>query len=178
MVIIVCLYVVALWLVFSKFRLVKWGWLSGTISLLIGGLVLATFLALFNYLTPLGRVTVTGRVLEVTPNVTGQIVAIPAKPNVEGQRVVSDRPGPIPVQGHAIAGLAGRGKAADQNSKGELRASDSECHRAQRAEYNAKRLADIQTLASDDANSQLKAQVDSEIGGVNTSVRASSGTAR
>ena len=67
---------------FSKFKLVRWGWLSGTISLLVGGFILATFLALFNYLTPSGRVTVTGRVVEVTPNVTGQIVAIPVKPNV------------------------------------------------------------------------------------------------
>ena len=54
MVIILCLYVVALWLVFSKFKLVRWGWLSGTISLLVGGFILATFLALFNYLTPSG----------------------------------------------------------------------------------------------------------------------------
>src|SRR3954452_4514073 len=82
MVIILCLYVVAMWLVFSKFRLVKWGWLSGTISLLIGGFILATFLALFNTLTPSGRVTVTGRVIEVTPNVTGQVIALPVKPNV------------------------------------------------------------------------------------------------
>ena len=72
---------VALWAVFSKFRMVPWGWLSGTISLLMGGFILATFLALFNCLTPSGRVTVTGRVVEVTPNVTGQIVAIPATPN-------------------------------------------------------------------------------------------------
>src|SRR4029434_3446040 len=69
-------------LVFSKFKLVRWGWLSGTISLLIGGFILATFLALFNYLPPSGRLPVTGRVVEVTPNVTGQIVAIPVKPNV------------------------------------------------------------------------------------------------
>ena len=82
MIIILCLYLVALWAVFLKFKLVRWGWLSGTISLLIGGFILATFLALFNYLTPSGRVTVTGRVVEVTPNVTGQIVAIPVKPNV------------------------------------------------------------------------------------------------
>ncbi|MBR1157105.1 hypothetical protein [Bradyrhizobium sp. JYMT SZCCT0428] len=27
MIIILCLYVVVMWLVFSKFRLVKWGWL-------------------------------------------------------------------------------------------------------------------------------------------------------
>lgn len=29
MVIILCLYLVALWLVFSKLRLVRWGWVSG-----------------------------------------------------------------------------------------------------------------------------------------------------
>ena len=33
MLIILCLYVVALWAVFSKFKLVRWGWLSGTISI-------------------------------------------------------------------------------------------------------------------------------------------------
>src|SRR5476649_2700623 len=82
MIIIICIYVVALWAVFSKLRLVRWGWLSGTVSIVIGAFILATFLALFNYLTPSGRVTVTGRVVEVTPNVTGQIVAIPVKPNV------------------------------------------------------------------------------------------------
>src|ERR1700704_6094399 len=80
-VIILCLYIVALWLVFSKFKLMRWGWLSGTVSVLIGVFILATFLALFNYLTPSGRVTVAGRVVEVTPNVTGQVVAIPVKPN-------------------------------------------------------------------------------------------------
>jgi multidrug resistance efflux pump len=79
-VIILCLYVVALWLVFSKFKLVRWGWLSGTVAALVGVFILATFLALFNYLTPSGSVTVTGRVVEVTQNVTGQIVVV--KPNV------------------------------------------------------------------------------------------------
>ena len=82
MLIILCLYFVALWLLFSKFKVVRWGWLSGTISVVIGAFILATFLALFNYLTPSGKVTVTGRVVEVTPNVSGQIVAIPVKPNV------------------------------------------------------------------------------------------------
>ena len=82
MVIILCLYIVALWVIFSRFKLVRWGWLSGTVSVLVGVFILATFLAFFNYLTPSGRVTVTGRVVEVTPNVTGQIVAIPVKTNV------------------------------------------------------------------------------------------------
>jgi len=72
MVIILCLYIVALWVVFSRFKLVRWGWLSGTVSVLVGVFILATFLALFNYLTPSGRVTVTGRVVEVTPNKLSQ----------------------------------------------------------------------------------------------------------
>ena len=82
MIIILCLYIVGLWLVFSRFRLVRWGWLSGTVAVLAGVFILAIFLALFNYLTPSGRVTVAGRVVEITPNVTGQIVAIPVRPNV------------------------------------------------------------------------------------------------
>ena len=32
MIIILCLYVFALWAVFSKFKLVRWGWLLGTVS--------------------------------------------------------------------------------------------------------------------------------------------------
>ena len=41
MLIILCLYVVALWVVFSKFKLVRWGWLSGIVSVLIGAFILA-----------------------------------------------------------------------------------------------------------------------------------------
>src|ERR1700737_1154140 len=80
MVIILCLYLVALWLVFSKLKLVRWGWASGTVAVLVGAFILAVFLALFNYLTPSGWVTVAGRVVEVTPNVTGQTVARRRRP--------------------------------------------------------------------------------------------------
>jgi multidrug resistance efflux pump len=82
MVIILCLYIVALWLLFSRFKMVRWGWATGTVAILVGAFILAIFLALFNYLTPSGRVKVAGRVVEVTPNVTGQIIAIPVKANV------------------------------------------------------------------------------------------------
>ena len=82
MVVVLCLYLVALWAVFSKFKGVRWGWLSGTVALAIGVSILATFHALFNYLTPSGRATVISNVVEATPNVTGEIVAIPVNPNV------------------------------------------------------------------------------------------------
>ena len=42
MVIILSLYIAAMWAVFSRFKLVRWGWLSGTISILVGAFILAT----------------------------------------------------------------------------------------------------------------------------------------
>ena len=200
MVIILCLYVVALWLVFSKFKLVRWGWLSGTVAALVGIFILATFLALFNYLTPSGRVTVTGRVVEVTPNVTGQIVAIPVKPNVPVKaNDVLFQIDPAPFQ-YKVAQLRASLAAAKQQT--EILKSNYEQASANvvgltaQVGFNAKRLGDIQKLASEDANTQFQAQdrqnqyetalaqlnvakasqqsaklaLDSEIGGVNTTV--------
>ena len=124
---------------FSKFRLVKWGWLSGMISLLVGGFILATFLALFNYLTPSGRVTVTSCVVEVTPNVTGQIVAIPVKPNVPrcrfNTRSRSCRPRSPRRSSRSI--LKSNYEQATANVSG----------LTTQVAYNKKRFADVQTLA-------------------------------
>ncbi len=92
--------------VLEKLQLVKWGWLSGTISLLIGGFISAAFLALFNYLTPSGRVTVTGRVVEATLEWDrtnfSQSRSLNRTSRSRGQHAASDRSGAIPVQGDAI----------------------------------------------------------------------------
>src|SRR5437762_4771081 len=200
MIIILCLYLVALWAVFSKFKLMRWGWLSGTVSLLIGAFILATFLALFNYLTPSGRVTVTGRVVEVTPNVTGQIVAIPVTPNVPVKaNTVLFQIDPAPFQ-YKVAQLQASLAAAKQQV--EILKSNYEQATANvvgltaQVAFNNQRNADIQKLAAEGANTQFQAQdnqtqyetalaqlnaakaaqqsaklaLDSEIGGVNTTV--------
>jgi multidrug resistance efflux pump len=200
MVIILCLYVVALWLVFSKFKLVRWGWLSGTVAIVIGAFILATFLALFNYLTPSGRVTVTGRVVEVTPNVTGQIVAIPVKPNVPVKaNDVLFQIDPAPFQ-YKVSQLQASLAAAKQQAvilkSNYEQATANVAGLTAQAAFNAKRLADIQKLVSEGANTEFQAQdrqnqyetsvaqlnagiaaqttaklaLDSEIGGVNTTV--------
>jgi multidrug resistance efflux pump len=200
MVIILCLYIVAMWLVFSKFRLVRWGWLSGTVSLLMGGLILATFLALFNYLTPSGRVTVTGRVVEVTPNVTGQIVAIPVKPNVPVKaNDVLFQIDPAPFQykvAQLQASLAGAKQQAEILKSNYQQATANVTGLSAQVAFNTQRNADIQKLAAEGANTTFQAQdrqnqyettlaqlnvakaaqqsaklaMDSEIGGVNTTV--------
>src|SRR5258708_6863224 len=162
MIIILCLYVVALWLVFSKFKLVRWGWLSGTISVFTGLFILAIFLALFNYLTPSGRVTVAGRVVEVTPNVTGQIIAIPVKPNVPAKaNDVLFQIDPAPFQykvAQLQASLAGAKQQVEILKSNYEQATANVAGLTYQAAYNKKRLADIQTLAAEDANTQFQAQ--------------------
>ena len=200
MLIILCLYVVALWLLFSKFKVVRWGWLSGTISISIGALILATFLALFNYLTPSGKVTVTGRVVEVTPNVSGQIIAIPVEPNVlvkTGDVLFQIDPAPFQYKVAQLeASLAGARQQAEILKANYQQASANVIGLTAQTAFNAKRLAAIEDLVSDDANTQFQAQdrknayetvlaqlnaakaaqqsarlaMDSEIRGVNTTV--------
>ena len=200
MLIILCLYFVALWLLFSKFKVVRWGWVSGTISVLIGAFILATFLALFNYLTPSGKVTVTGRVVEVTPNVSGQIIAIPVKPNVPlktGDVLFQIDPDPFRFKVKQLkASLAAAQqqvlilKSTYDQTTANVSGLDAQ-HK-----FNAKRLKDIQTLFESGANTEFREQdtqvqyetvtaqlgaakaaqqsaklaLDSEIDGVNTTV--------
>ena len=200
MLIILCLYVVALWLVFSKFKLVRWGWLSGTISIVIGLFILATFMALFNYLTPSGKVTVTGRVVEVTPNVSGQIVAIPVKPNVPvkaGATLFQIDPAPFQFKVAQLqASLAAARQQAQILKSNYDQATANVAGLEAQFKFNTKRLADIQTLYAAGANTEFREQdtqvqletvtaqlnaakatqhsaklaLDSEINGVNTSV--------
>jgi multidrug resistance efflux pump len=173
-------------------------WLSGTISIAIGVFILATFLALFNYLTPSGRVTVTGRVVEVTPNVTGQIVAIPVKPNVPVKaNDVLFQIDPAPFQYKVTqlqASLAGAKQQVEILKANYEQATANVSGLTTQVAFNKQRNADIQKLAAEGANTQFQAQdnqnqyetalaqlnaskatqqsaklaMDSEIGGVNT----------
>jgi multidrug resistance efflux pump len=81
MVIIALLYICLAWLVFFQFKLLPWSWPWRIVSLILGAAILAIFVALLNTLTPSGRIAVVGRVVEVTPNVAGQVTEINVQPN-------------------------------------------------------------------------------------------------
>jgi multidrug resistance efflux pump len=198
--IVLCLYLVGLWLAFSKFKLVRWGWASGTVAVLMGAFILAIFLALFNFLTPSARVTVAGRVVEVTPNVTGQIIVIPVKPNVPVKNNdVLFQIDPAPFQYRVAqlkASLAGARQQVEILKSNYEQATANVVGLTAQVAFNAKRLADIQKLVAADANTEFQGQdrqnqyettlaqlnmakaaqqsaklaLDSEIGGVNTTV--------
>lgn len=104
MVILTVFYLVLVWLVFYKYKWLRLTWTTGTVAALAGLFILGLFLALLNYLTPSGRIVVAGPVVEVTPNVPGEITAIPVKINVpvkKGGSSLSDRPCTFQIQGGA-----------------------------------------------------------------------------
>jgi multidrug resistance efflux pump len=82
MLIIILLYVGAAWLLFFRFKLLPWNWPWRIVTVLLGCAIVAIFIALLNTLTPSGRIAVVGRVIEVTPNVSGSVTSIPVEPNV------------------------------------------------------------------------------------------------
>jgi multidrug resistance efflux pump len=200
MLIILCLYLVLVWLLFSKLKLVKWGWGSGSIAALGGVFILAIFLAMFNYLTPSGSLTVVSRVVEITPNVSGQVVSIPVKTNVPvkaGTVLFQIDRAPFQAKVKQLdASLAQAQQQAKQLvSNYDQAVANVEGLTAQLA-YNRQRLSDMQKLAGEQAQSVFRMQdtqvqfetvqyqlqsakaalvtaklaMDSEIGGVNTTV--------
>lgn len=200
MLIILCLYITLVWLIFSRLKLVKWGWGTGTVTVLIGAFILSVFLALFNYLTPSGSIVVGSRVIEVIPNVSGEIISVPVKANVPIKAGdVLFKIDPTPFQNKVRQLEASFAQAKDQAkqlvSNYEQATANVEGLTAQLA-YNRQRLTDMQKLAGQQAQSEFKLQdtqvqfdtvnfqfqaakaaqataklaVDSEIGGVNTTV--------
>jgi multidrug resistance efflux pump len=200
MFIILTLYVVLVWLVFSKLKLVKWGWVSGTVTVLIGAFILAVFLALFNYLTPSGSFVVVSRVMEVTPNVSGQVIEIPVKPNEPVKAgAVLFRIDPAPFQykvSQLEASLAQSRQQVKQLAANYEQATANVEGLGKQLAYHSQRLADYNRLTSEGAQTEFRLQdtqvqyetvefqlqaakaaqlnarlaMDSEIGGVNTTV--------
>jgi multidrug resistance efflux pump len=200
MVIILVLYIVLVWLLFSKLKLVKWGWTSGVITVLIGAFIMAIFLGLFNSLTPGGRFVVVSRVVEVTPNVSGQVVSIPVEANEPVKAgAVLFQIDPTPYK-YKVRQLEASLAQAQQQVK-QLKASYDQARAnadglKEQLEYQTQRLADVRKLASTGAQAEFKLQdtqvqydtvqhqllaaeaavqnaqfaMESEIGGENTSV--------
>jgi multidrug resistance efflux pump len=200
MLIILALYLVLLWLLFSRLKLVRLGWVSGTLAALGGAFILAVFLALFNYLTPSGSFTVVSRVMEVAPNVAGQVIEIPVKVNQPVKAgAVLFRLDPAPFQ-YKVNQLEASLAQAQQQVK-QLKASYDQATAnveglTKQVAFHSERLADYQKMVSQDVQTEFRLQdtqiqyetarfqleaakaaqqnaklaMDSQIGGVNTAV--------
>jgi multidrug resistance efflux pump len=162
MVLILLLYVGLVWLVFAKLKLVRWGWLSGIVTVSIGVAILSVFVALFNHLTPSGRIAVFGRVVDVTPNVSGQVIAIPVETNVlvkAGTVLFQIDPEPYRLKVRQLAAaLAGAQQKVGQLKAGvDVAIADVQASRAQ-WERADQRREDLEQLGQRQVTSQFNVQ--------------------
>ena len=81
MLIVAAIYAVLVWLIFFRLKWLPWGWFTGTATVLVGILLCSVFVGFLNHFAPTGRVAVITKIVEVTPNVSGQITDIPVQPN-------------------------------------------------------------------------------------------------
>lgn len=166
MLIILAAYVLVAWLVFAQLRLVRWSWLSGSVTVLIGASILAVFFALFNYLTPSGSFVVVGRVIEVTPNVSGTIIEVPVTPDVTVKKdAVLFRIDPTPFAAKVRqleAALVQAEQQAAQLKPNYAQATATVEGLAAQLAYNQKRLSDIRDLTHREATSLFREQ-DSQV---------------
>jgi multidrug resistance efflux pump len=162
MLIILTLYLILVWLVFAKLKLVRLGWFTGIVAGVIGAFILAVFVALLNYLTPTGSITVVSRVVEVMPNVSGQVVAIPVKTNVPvktGTVLFQIDPTPFRFKVRQLeASLAHAEQQAKQLKTNYQQASANVEGLTSQLAFNRQRLADMQTLARQQAMSEFREQ--------------------
>jgi multidrug resistance efflux pump len=162
MLIIATLYAILLWLVFARLKLIRLGWVSGTLAALGGAFILAAFVAMFNYLTPSGNFVIVARVVEVTPEVGGQIVEIPVQPNVPvkaGTVLFQIDPAPYKYKVEQLsASLAQAKQQVLELKAGYVQATASVDGLEKQLAFHTKRLADYQQMVSDYAQTEFRLQ--------------------
>ncbi len=83
MVIITVLYLALIYILFFRLKLLPWNKLSQGLTTLIGVIILTGFLVGLQGLTPSSvQGTITGRIVEIAPQVSGRVATVPIKPNV------------------------------------------------------------------------------------------------
>ena len=82
MVITATIYILLIWLIFFRLKILPWNNTSKTIVATVGFFLLLAIVGLLNFYTPSGSVSIVSRVTEITPNVSGRVAKISIKPNV------------------------------------------------------------------------------------------------
>lgn len=162
MVIVAVLYILAAWLIFFRLKLLPWNWTWGTIAVVLGCFLLALFVGLLNTLTPSGRIVVVGRVIEVTPNVSGTVVSIPVEPNVlvkKGSILFQIETAPFKAKVKQLQASVAEAKQKVEQLKAQVEQAVAEVKGlTSQFDYAEKRRNDMAKLARTEATSDFKLQ--------------------
>ena len=108
MVIVTVLYGALVYLLFFKFKVLPWNKISQGLITTIGVIILTAFLIGLQGLTPASvQGEITGQIAEIAPQVSGRVITVEAKPNVQVEEVRHILPG----VGVGLAHKAGADKA-------------------------------------------------------------------
>ena len=160
MVIILALYLVIVWLVFFKFKLVPFNWPWRIVVLVSGAAVALTFIALINTLVPQGRLVVYGHVAEIAPDVAGIVLAVPVEANTHVKKgdvlfQIDSAPFQFKVRQLEAAFADAQQKAA--RLKADLQGADAEvAGLTSQFNYAKNRFDDITKLTQSGASAQFK----------------------
>lgn len=81
MLIVLGVYGLVMWLIFSKFRILPWNGAWKTLIYSIAVLVALVVVGALNHLTPTGSVSIQGAMINITPNVSGTVIEVAIEPN-------------------------------------------------------------------------------------------------
>lgn len=162
MVIIALVYVLLAWGIFFKLRLLPFNWPWQIVTVLVGCAILGVFMALFNTMTPSGRIAVVGRVVEVTPNVMGTVTSIEVQPNTlvrAGSVLFRIDPAPYQAKVKQLKAAVAEAeqKVAQYKAQVDLAVADVTGLTSQLS-YSEKRRDDLERLARTAASSEFKLQ--------------------
>ncbi|BCH24566.1 HlyD family secretion protein [Mesorhizobium sp. L-8-3] len=155
-----CLLVV--WLVFFKFKLLPWNWPWRVITALTMVVIVGVIIALLNRYAPTGRVTVLGRVIEITPNVTGTITDVPVSTKVivpKGTVLFRIDPAPYEAKVKKLTAELAAARQAVKQFDANADVAQAEVDALQtRLAHAETRRADMERLAKADAASAFRLQ--------------------
>jgi multidrug resistance efflux pump len=162
MVIVALGYILLAWGIFFQFKLLPWSWPWRILTVVIGCAVLGVFLALFNTMTPSGRFAVVGRVVEVTPNVMGTVVAIEVEPNAlvkAGSVLFRIDPAPYQAKVKQLRAAVAEAEQKVHQYKAQVDLAVAEVGGlTSQIGYAEKRRDDIEKLARTAASSEFRLQ--------------------
>jgi len=162
MLIVLLFYLLLIWLIFFRFRWLHFNWLFGSLAVLVGAAIMAVFVSLLSYLTPSGQIEVIGRVTEVTPNVSGQVTAIPVALNVPvkaGTVLFQIDRAPFEYRLRQLKAALAEAQQKVGELKADVGAAASQVQALQAQWQHAeKRRADLEDLGKHDATSLFNVQ--------------------
>jgi multidrug resistance efflux pump len=154
--------VLVVWLVFFKFKLLPWNWPWRIITGLIVLAIVGVFIGLLNRYAPSGRMMVLGRIIEITPNVSGTVTAVTVSTNVrvkQGTILFQIDPAPYraKVKQLKAALVEARQNAKQLDSTVVATRADVQALESQ-VTYADTRRADIERLTRSNATSEFRLQ--------------------